>query len=623
MKSKMTWYRNRFIILAVTLFISLLGLYHLTKEISESVAERSAELLRKNADIFTMYINDFLDEHTSRLEETASLLGNKVLTDAEAAKKILKEKQRDFTSYSILSPEGEKKFDSTDVSLNFNLEKSEQLDVVVKDKKTLILGKTVQDDDGVKYMAICTPVVGDGEVNAILVGLFRATILADFLQKWEVTQDGCAFFMTNRGYYLAGSERFSDMLGGEAGDFLTYLGNCRLKPEGMQEDEVYKSIQQKKDLLLLYTYEGSRYAASLSPVTNSDWYIGYMNPERPFKFSTGMFSKKTMVLIWFSIILWCLVSGYLILLIYRYGEEKEQIQRYETISKLDKSILMEMQFSPKKLRLFGDVKEIFHIDTFILHGEEVYEIYNRVHPEDVSVRKRLHQFFEDDEAVFSAEVRLDMGEGKYGWFRIMGTLIKDSYTGVNQKFIAKVESADEEIADEKNLVERAENDLLTGVLNKKTMEERVIACLEEIPSSTYRIFFMVDLDNFKNVNDKLGHIMGDQAIIDTATRLSEIFHRDAYVGRLGGDEFAVCASYVAFDEESLYKFIMKKADKICEVNRRTYVNGDMAVNISSSVGIAIAPDMAADFEDLYKKADSALYKSKNGGKNCYHIYGRD
>ena len=70
--------------------------------------------------------------------------------------------------------------------------------------------------------------------------------------------------------------------------------------------------------------------------------------------------------------------------------------------------------------------------------------------------------------------------------------------------------------------------------------------------SSYRIFFMVDLDNFKNVNDKLGHIMGDKAITDTADKLTEIFHHNAYIGRLGGDEFAVCVKYIAFDKEKEY-----------------------------------------------------------------------
>ncbi len=623
MKSVMKWYRNRYVVLVLALFVTLLGIYHFSKEISGIVAERSAADMYNNTSIFTMYFNDFMEEHISRLEETASLLGETVLADEEAAKKILKEKQRDFTAYAILYPTGEKAYGSDDVSLNFNLVKSEYLDTLVKDKKTLVYGNSVQDDDKIKYMAVCTPVIYNGEARAVLTGLIRMNTLSEVLQRWEVAQDGCAFFMTLRGNYLAGSERFEDLLGKEAGDFMTYIVNCRIKSGNFKEDDIYKAVQQKKDVMIQYDYEGEGYVACLSPVTGTDWFIGYMDKEKEFHLSTYSLGKKTLVFLWLAVILWVLVLVYTVCLIWHYGKEKEQMERYETISKLDKSILLEMQFSPKKLCFFGDVKEMFHVNTNILRGEEVYEIYNKVHPEDVSVRKRLHQFFEDTAEVFSAEVRIETEKGKYGWFRITGTLIKDSHTGLNQKFIAKLESADEEIADEKNLMERAENDLLTGVLNKKTMEERVVESLKNIPSSSYRIFFMVDLDNFKNVNDKLGHIMGDKAIVDTATRLSEIFRRDAYVGRLGGDEFAVCASYVAFDEESLYKFITKKAEKICEANRRTYVNGDMAVDISSSVGIAIAPDMAADFETLYKKADSALYQSKNGGKNCYHIFGRD
>ncbi len=132
---------------------------------------------------------------------------------------------------------------------------------------------------------------------------------------------------------------------------------------------------------------------------------------------------------------------------------------------------------------------------------------------------------------------------------------------------------------------------------------------------------MVDLDNFKNVNDTLGHIYGDKAIADTAGALTEIFHSNAFIGRLGGDEFAVCAVYDAFDEESLMEFIIKNAEKVCEANRREYSDGANTVRISSSVGISIGPKDGRDFELLYKKADEALYNSKKTGKNKFTVYG--
>ena len=173
---------------------------------------------------------------------------------------------------------------------------------------------------------------------------------------------------------------------------------------------------------------------------------------------------------------------------------------------------------------------------------------------------------------------------------------------------------------EKNLVQRAENDMLTGVLNKKTMEEKMSNLLSENKADRYYIFYMVDLDNFKNVNDTLGHIYGDKAIADTGAELTKVFKNQALIGRLGGDEFAVCSSYDAFDEESLKNYIIKKAEQIKEANRRSYTDGANVVNITSSIGISVAPVDGTDFETIYKKADSALYKSKKTGKDRYTLF---
>lgn len=625
MRNRINWYKVRYMALAVTLLVTAIGVYHFSMEISGVSADLFATNLKHNSQVFSMYLDDYMQERISRLEDTASSLAEKnIIKDTEKVQKKLKEKQRDFAVYTLLKPTGEKEFDSSDdITMNFNLVKSEYLDTLVQDKKTIVYNTTVQDGDRVKYAAVCSPVQYNGKVAAILMGAIRLTDLNELMKKWEMTQEGCAFLMTDRGHYITSGEKFYELLGGEANDFFTYIDSCSMKEGSPHEDELEQSIQGRKDISLRYTYVGRGYDMELCPVSYNNWYQGYLIREKSFYKESFNISSRTAVLLAISGVLWLIALVYGILLVYQFGKEREQLERYKSISKLDKSILFEMRFAPKRLRLYGDLEGFFSVNRKTYSGEEIYDVYNLVHPEDISVRKRLHQFYEDAQEVFSAEVRIQTGEGKYGWFRIIGTLIKDPHSGMNQRFVGKIESADEEIADEKNLVERAENDLLTGVLNKKTMEERVVKSLENIGGSSYRIFFMVDLDNFKNVNDKLGHIMGDKAIVDTAERLSEIFHRDAYVGRLGGDEFAVCAFYESFDEESLEKFIRKKADKICECNRRTYTNGDMEVSISSSVGIAVAPDMAADFETLYKKADSALYKSKNGGKNCYHIYGKD
>lgn len=297
------------------------------------------------------------------------------------------------------------------------------------------------------------------------------------------------------------------------------------------------------------------------------------------------------------------------------------VDKYGIVDKQNGSILFEYTFHPKKFKVYGDFEHLFGKKFHILRGEAVYDIYDIVHIEDASVRGRLHEFFDSDSDTFSSEIRLLHTDGGYGWFRITGTVFRDG-TGNCLCFIGKLANVNKQVSMEKRLVKRAENDLLTGIFNKKTIEAKVTESLKDEQDGRYYIFYMVDLDNFKNVNDTLGHIYGDKAIADTADVLKKIFHDNAYVGRLGGDEFAVCVIYDAFDEESLMKFITDHAEKICEKNRREYSDGTHTVKISSSVGIAIGPRDGQTFEMLYRRADESLYKSKKAGKNKYTIFNR-
>lgn len=297
------------------------------------------------------------------------------------------------------------------------------------------------------------------------------------------------------------------------------------------------------------------------------------------------------------------------------------LDNYSILDKQERAVLFEYTFYPKKVEVFGDISMLLGNKFKTLVGEAVYDVYDCVHEDDTSIRGRLHEFFDSTEKVFSSEIRLIDKDGNYGWYRITGTIFRDN-TGRNIRFVGKLINANRQISMEKSLVQRAENDLLTGVLNKKTIESKIAELLSNKSEDRYYIFYMVDLDNFKNVNDTLGHIYGDRAIADTAKVLQDIFHSNALIGRLGGDEFAVCVVYDAFDEESLMKFIIKNAERVCAANRREYSDGASTVKISSSIGIAVAPKDGQNFEILYKRADEALYNSKNTGKNKYTLYER-
>ena len=164
-------------------------------------------------------------------------------------------------------------------------------------------------------------------------------------------------------------------------------------------------------------------------------------------------------------------------------------------------------------------------------------------------------------------------------------------------------------------------DGMTGVYNRRHWETMLRNefdnCRRHNRDATLLI---IDIDHFKSINDTWGHDVGDEAIVALTRQLQITLRGSDVIGRFGGDEFAVCVSYQAFDEQGLLEFIGKKAQEICAGNRRTYTDNAASVSITSSIGVAYAPDMGDSFTELYTQADCALYYSKANGKDQYHIY---
>lgn len=166
------------------------------------------------------------------------------------------------------------------------------------------------------------------------------------------------------------------------------------------------------------------------------------------------------------------------------------------------------------------------------------------------------------------------------------------------------------------LQQRATKDAITGLLNRATMEQCVKERLQAMSQEDTCALFIVDLDDFKQVNDTLGHLAGDQAIRQSARILSSLFRARDIVGRLGGDEFLVFLCGSVTEEE-----VVSKAAEICE--KLQLVLGDhKTVSLTASVGVHLAGRGEA-FEGLYQSADLALYKAKKSGKHRFCLKNRE
>ena len=161
------------------------------------------------------------------------------------------------------------------------------------------------------------------------------------------------------------------------------------------------------------------------------------------------------------------------------------------------------------------------------------------------------------------------------------------------------------------LLRRASRDALSGLLNRDTMEREIRRRLAALLPEEACALFILDLDNFKQVNDTFGHQAGDQAIRESARMLSGLFRASDIIGRLGGDEFAVFLTGARITEELLHR----KAAQICDTLQLS-VGENGTVSLTASVGVCLA-DANQTFEGLYQSADLALYRAKKSGKHRY------
>lgn len=173
---------------------------------------------------------------------------------------------------------------------------------------------------------------------------------------------------------------------------------------------------------------------------------------------------------------------------------------------------------------------------------------------------------------------------------------------------------------------KAEIDKLSNVMNKATFQEEVENHLAQTKDAVYHAFVMIDMDNFKQVNDMLGHSYGDQVIIRFGKLLKTLYSSDTIIGRLGGDEFALYIEAKMDDFPDKEAFILRITDSLEKVQDgflTEFAAEREKCRLSVSAGIYAVNDAAPSFAELYERADSALYTSKRNGKQRYTVYGEE
>ena len=259
---------------------------------------------------------------------------------------------------------------------------------------------------------------------------------------------------------------------------------------------------------------------------------------------------------------------------------------------------------------------IHHIFDFLYNSEVIYHkdlflfenFWHHIHagqnlPQNGKERKSIEM------RILSAD------QTKYLWTKI--NILTCFSDGVPTIVYASVRNIHEQKEHQLNLLREAEVDKLTGFLNKQATERHIQKYLQLLqPNQTAPIFFVIDADGFKTVNDTFGHLFGDGVLADMALGIEKHFRTGDILGRIGGDEFVVLAKEMPNSAE----VIEKKCQDLVTALQRNYEGCDQSVPFSVSIGVARYNDRCQTYKKLFAHADRALYNAKAKGKNTYTIY---
>ncbi len=203
------------------------------------------------------------------------------------------------------------------------------------------------------------------------------------------------------------------------------------------------------------------------------------------------------------------------------------------------------------------------------------------------------------------------------YFEPLGMWLSISaYSPKNKFFVAVFDNITERKKMEEVLRHQAFHDNLTDLPNRPLFLDRISLELTRARrNQTKAAVFFLDLDGFKNINDSMGHIAGDELLKSVARRLKSCVRESDTVARIGGDEFGLLVT----DIESLGN-ISKVAKKIISALSKPFVICDKELCMTASIGIGVHPGAGQHAEDLLRNADSAMYLAKERGRNNYQFY---
>lgn len=236
-----------------------------------------------------------------------------------------------------------------------------------------------------------------------------------------------------------------------------------------------------------------------------------------------------------------------------------------------------------------------------------------IHPDDK--HRMMHVLdspLSPDHAVFEIEYRMRSKDGSWKWFFDRGKVVEWSQDGHPLRVVGTNRNISRQKQAEEQLKKMAMYDVLTGLPNRRFCEDLLSKEVSLAGRNRFKLGLgFLDVDDFKGVNDRYGHEIGDLLLKQISGRILHCLRDSDSVSRFGGDEFVIV---LKSNDRLGYEYIVKR---LLEVLSRPFDLNGIHIDITCSMGVSVFPDNASTVEGLLKKADEAMYQVKHRGKNNY------
>ncbi len=593
--------------------VMVLAFFLLQAQVVEEIRKGTYQILEDSARQQTISLERYVDLLTTRVQLIANYdadTGPNTLV--ESLRTVLKDEAVDV-EIGYANPMGDLFYsDQTE----YNVASEEWFQQSLDGESVVTLG-TQNEDDGLTDVRVSAYVSTKSGVRGVLFATLSNRNFSSLLKTLAYEGRANSFVSDSTGRILF-VESTLDFI--KAGDRVQTIINYQVLGKGLTIEQLKMKLHENQIVSFRFSSAGVPYYAVCEKLNAYDWYVFSVVPGDVADAIAHQVSMYQMVMLFIILLVGVSMAAQ------SYRHERETVIKLEA----DKDLIKQSaQRYILITRLSNEV--FFHItlDDGVISFNDTFEAMFGFPAPKCTIDNADHcssLFFEEDRKIFlslinqlragdteaRAELRMVDFRGVVRWKRVEIFSVLDQ-NKLAVQLVGKIADIHRQKQSMQRLVRQADSEPLTGLLNRGAMERNIKSFLAGEGLGGRHALLMLDFDNFKAVNDTLGHAKGDHLLVAFANSMRRLFRSGDYLSRIGGDEYMLFIKNAGHDTVALDKAEALRAE-MASLSRK------IGIPVSISVGIAVYDRDGETFEKLYKAADEALYQVKRSGKDAISFF---